>query len=102
MAKFQKYVYVVDTDTASVIDIANNDAKLKRRISVKKNPYPENVAFVRVDTNTPILQINTDELAGYYILKYALDAAIVNRVSGKDAIERLVEAGKIELVDMVQ
>ena len=48
MSKSQ-YVFVTSKSKMQVIDTAKSVAELQKRIPKKKNPYPEDVAVLRVD-----------------------------------------------------
>lgn len=98
--KYAKYVYVVDVDAYKIVDTADNEKSLLKRIEGKKKPYPENMIVLKADISSPLTNLKTDELIGYDNIQNALTAAIVCGVSATDAIDKLAEAGAVQVVTL--
>ena len=100
MARLMKNVYVVDPDTGEIIDIANDEKTIKKRISLKKEPYPEGSLFLRVIKKSPLASLETDEQIGYDILEKAIIAAIASGVPVASAIGNLQKSCFIVQADI--
>lgn len=98
---YAKYVYVVDIEQKKVINTADSVGAMKKRLAKKPNYYGENAEnflYVQANIASPLLQLNTDELIGYYLIQNAIVAGIVAGVSVADVIKRLEESNLVRAV----
>ena len=86
---FMKNVYVVDAENARVLDYAPNIKSLEKRISLKKEPYPEGSVFVSVAKTCPLTCLETEEQQGYYFLERMIATSVITGVPVKEALDRL-------------
>lgn len=99
MSKSQ-YVFVASKSKMQVIDTAKSVAELQKRIPKKKNPYPEDVAVLRVDKNCILHYLETEEYENATLIDNALMAAVVAGVDFDTAVSRLTEKGILSVVDV--
>lgn len=99
MSKSQ-YVFVTSKSKMQVIDTAKSVAELQKRIPKKKNPYPEDVAVLRVDKNRILHYLETEEYENATLIDNALMAAVVAGVDFDTAVSRLTEKGILSVVDV--
>ena len=53
--KYYNNVYAVNYDEGRVLDFANDAKTMKKRIPLKKSPYPEGTVFMKVAKRSPLI-----------------------------------------------
>ena len=89
---YTKYVYVIDLKTSQVINTTNTLAEMQKRLKKKPTYYGEDVSnflYVQANITSPLLQLNTNELSGYYLIQNALISGVVSGVSAKAVMDAL-------------
>lgn len=99
---FFKNVFVVDTDSKRIIDFADSEDKLRKRISLKKKPYPEDAVYISVAKRSPLVSFETDEQIGYNLIDTAIMTAVINGVDLNTAFKRLEDSGFLRVIDIMK
>ena len=96
--KVNKYVYEVSKKEYQVVSTSSNIEQLKKHIEIKGAP-DNDIVCVQVHYNPKLATFATDEQIGANFIDEALASAIVAGISVDTAMSRLVDAGKLSIVD---
>ena len=96
--KYMNYVYAVNLNTGLVTDIAKDTKTMNKRISLRKEPYPEGTVFVRSARMSPLVSLQTDEQIGRDFVQGLFVSATIAGVDARTAYKRAVDAGFVKEV----
>ena len=97
--KENKYVYTVSKKACQVVNTTSNIEQLKKHIEIKGQPE-DDIIYLQVHYDPKLATFATDEQIGANFIDEALASATVAGVSFDTAVSRLVDAGKLSIIDI--